>query len=224
MKNLSILTAAFLALTLTVAPKLARSQDVGSTTFVVALKPLDNSAWKGTVMVAFPYGGGHVGLIINRPTKTRMGQVFPDFPPALKVEQPIYVGGPMAQRVVLALTRAAADPGGNSLQVLPGVWLLKHTSVIDALMEKDPNALRYFMGYVWWNEGELSAEVSKGMMALAPASAERLFLPDTSGLYNELVPNGRVKPLTTDAGTGDKGARKPKPPRPSPYSAAEGAA
>lgn len=209
---------------LAVSPINARAQEVTSTTFVVALKALDNSAWKGAVLVAVPYEDAHVGLIINRPSKARMGDVFPDFQPALKVEQPIYIGGPMAPRVVFAVARVGADPGGNSLQILPGVWLVKESKTIDALMEKDPNALRYYMGYVYWSAGELAAEVKKGLMALAPASADRLFLPDTSTLYNELVPAGRSPAITTDAGAGAKGARKPKPPRPSPYGTAGGAA
>lgn len=165
-------------------------------TFVVALDKLDdNKLYARTVMFAAPLeNGGHFGLILNRPTQHTMAQAFPDHGPSAAVKDNIYLGGPAYSKIIFALARAAESPGAGSREVVPGVWLMTQSGAIDAFIERSPNEARYFIGLVRWKPGELREEIRGGAVALRPFDAARLFSPDTSSMYEELVPPGR-KPI-----------------------------
>lgn len=143
--------------------------------------------YRGTVMLARPFGEGHVGFILNRPTSETLAAVFPEHAASKAVKEPIYFGGPTAMEQILALHRGGAK-SRHSLELMPGVWVEFQEIVIDAIIEAAPNEARYYVGYVVWRPGELEAEVKSGKMTLAPARAELLFLPDTRGLHERLAP------------------------------------
>lgn len=167
----------------------AFGQETGST-FVVA-SPRLNGFYRGTVMLAAPIGQGrHIGLILNRPTKVRMGEEFPDHPPSTKVTDPIYFGGPVNTNAIGALVRASSAPHAKSFELAPGVWLVLDAEAVDLIMEADPNAARYFAGFVIWEPGELKEEVVTGKMVLRPVDPQKIFLQDTTNLHEELVPKG----------------------------------
>lgn len=145
-------------------------------------------AYRGTVILAAPHKGGHAGVVLNRPTQARMGDAFPDCPPCARVREPIYLGGPERTRVVLALTLAEAAPDSSSIPMGPGVWIVIRQQAIDALIEAAPDASRYFAGHVFWQPGELAAELEQGMFHVRPLDKSRLMQPDTSDLYEQLSP------------------------------------
>lgn len=145
-------------------------------------------AYRGTVILAAPYRGGHAGVVLNRPTRARMQDAFDHCPPCALVRDPIYLGGPEGARVVLALTLAEAQPDPSSVPMGPGVWIVIRREVIDALIEAAPNASRYFAGHVVWQPGELEAELEQGMFHVRPLDKAKLMLPDTSDLHEQLLP------------------------------------
>ena len=53
--------------------------------------------YRQTVVLAAPMpSGGHVGVILNRPTRRSLGSLFPEHEPSKKVIDPVYWGGPLA--------------------------------------------------------------------------------------------------------------------------------
>lgn len=175
----------------------AHAQALDKPIFVVALEQLDGDlVYARSVMIAVPRpAGGHFGLILNKPSRFTMAQAFPDHGPSAAVRDPIYFGGPTAPQTVFAVTRADASPGRLSRELMPGIWLMTNAAVIDAFIEQTPNAARYYTGLVLWKPGELAEEVRRGLMVLRPVDPAKLFRPDTSTLYDELVPSGRKSPL-----------------------------
>jgi putative transcriptional regulator len=166
---------------------------------VVALDRLDaNRLYARSVMVAVPWpAGGHVGFILNKPTKMTMGEVFQDHAPSQLVKDPVYLGGPTAVGVIFAMVRADPPPGARTVQVGPGVWLLIQSEQIDEQLERAPNEARYYAGYVSWKPGELAEEIRTGQMMLRPLDPARLFAPDSSTMYDELVTPNRKPPAET---------------------------
>jgi len=150
--------------------------------------------YRGSVILAAPYDGGHVGVILNRPTEVGVAQAFRDCPPCSQVHDPIYFGGPVRSQLVTALTLAAAAPDKSSIAMGPGVWLVLKSASIDALLEAAPNASRYFAGHVYWQPGELASELEQGMFHVAPLDKSKLMLPDTSGLHEQLLPRKGLTP------------------------------
>lgn len=173
---------------------LARAQELDKPVFVVALASQDGGHFARAVMVATPVSGGHVGVILNRPTELTLAKVFPEHAPSKAVKGPIYFGGPVSSNQLFAMVLGErASPKAQRL--MSGVWLIPEADAIDRLIEKTPNAARYYVGIVYWRPGELAEEIAKGWMAVLPADPGKLFLPDTSKLYDEVVPAGRGRNL-----------------------------
>ncbi len=155
--------------------------------FVVA-SPALTGAYRGTVMLARPVNGGHVGVILNRPSEYRLAQLFPDHPPSAAVTDPVYLGGPRLSQIISAMVRAEKAPHAKSLKLAPGIWLVFDAATVDLIIETTPNEARYYAGFVVWKPGELASEISQGMVLLRPFDPGKLFLPDTRHLHEELVP------------------------------------
>lgn len=187
-----LLVVAFVLALIAVGIGAVFAQPLDKPVLVVALKNLDSSpGWARTVMIATPLGDAHTGVILNRPTRLTMAEVFPDHEPSKAVKDPVFRGGPHRSDVVIAVVRAEASPGMRSFELMPGVWLAWDAAVIDEIIEKRPNDARYYAGAVYWRPGELAEEIRKGMVAVYPADPAKLFLRDTSKLYDELAPHDR---------------------------------
>jgi putative AlgH/UPF0301 family transcriptional regulator len=117
-----------------------------------------------------------------------MAHLFPEFAPAARIADTMYMGGHNFAQVLFALARAAERPSERSVAMLPGVWLVPDATAIDAIIEATPNEARYFIGCLMWAPGRLHEEIQAGMLTVLPADAAKLFLPDTSKLYDELAP------------------------------------
>jgi putative transcriptional regulator len=149
--------------------------------------PALQGMYRGTVLLAAPFpSGGHVGVILNRPSKSSMAELFPDHPPSAAVTDPVYFGGPVNQSAISALTRAESAPHPRSIELAPGVWLVINAVTIDSIIESTPNAARYYVGFVVWRPGELAEELRRGYFVLRPVDQAKLFLKDTGQLWDEL--------------------------------------
>ena len=59
--------------------------------------------YRQTVLLAAPApNGGHVGVILNRPTRRSLGSLFPEHEPSKKVLDPVYYGGPFSRGALVA--------------------------------------------------------------------------------------------------------------------------
>lgn len=195
-------TAAALALAavafgLLYVTSLARAQDLDKPVFVVALEKLEAGPYARAVMLAVPAQGGHVGVVLNKPSKVKMAEVFPDDAASQKVLGYVYFGGIEHANAVVAMVRAPAPPSAAALSLMPGVWLLHLAADVDQAIATRPNEARYYAGIVGWPPGQLAEEISKGFVAVVSADPEKLFLPDTSKLYEQLLPFGRGAGLYT---------------------------
>ena len=75
--------------------------------------------YRQTVLLAAPApNGGHVGVILNRPTKRSLGSLFPEHEPSKKVVEPVYYGGPFSRGALVALVRSDQAPGGGSVPLM----------------------------------------------------------------------------------------------------------
>jgi putative AlgH/UPF0301 family transcriptional regulator len=75
----------------------AQGQD--EAVILVAHPAFRDLEYRQTVLIAAPApNGGHVGVILNRPTRRSLGSLFPEHEPSKKVADPVYYGGPLARR------------------------------------------------------------------------------------------------------------------------------
>ncbi|HZM33329.1 MAG TPA: YqgE/AlgH family protein [Burkholderiales bacterium] len=150
-----------------------------------AFRDLD---YRQTVLIAAPVpNGGHVGVILNRPTRRSLGSLFPDHEPSKRVAEPVYYGGPFSRGALVALVKADHAPGAGTVQLMKDLYLAFRANTIDHVIETTPNEARYFVGYVGWRPGELRSEIDRGLWSVLGADVDTIFRKDTEGLWEELL-------------------------------------
>jgi len=182
-----LLRSLLLWLALGSAPAFAQSQD--EAILLIAHPAFRDMEYRQTVLIAAPApapNGGHVGVILNRPTRRSLGSLFPEHEPSKKVVDPVFYGGPFSRGALVALVRADHAPGSGSVLLMKNLYLAFRANTIDHVIETTPNEARYFVGYVGWRPGELRAEIDRGLWSVVGAELDTIFRKDTEGLWEEL--------------------------------------
>jgi putative transcriptional regulator len=173
-------------------PALARAQLQEDAMLLVAHPAFRDLEYRQTVLLAAPApNGGHVGVILNRPTKRSLGSLFPEHEPSKKVVDPVFYGGPFSRGALVALVRADHAPGAGSVLLMRNLYLAFRANTIDHVIETTPNEARYFVGYVGWRPGELKSEIDRGLWSVMNAESDTIFRKDTEGLWEELLQQSR---------------------------------
>jgi len=143
--------------------------------------------YRQTVLLAAPApNGGHVGVILNRPTRRSLSSLFPEHEPSKKVLEPVHYGGPFSRGALVALVKTTATPGNGSVMLMKNLYMAFRVNTIDQIIESTPNEARYFVGYVGWRPGELKSEIDRGLWTVTGAEVETIFRKDTEGLWEEM--------------------------------------
>lgn len=154
---------------------------------LVAHPAFRDMEYRQTVLIAAPGpSGGHVGVILNRPTRRSLGSLFPEHQPSKQVVEPVYYGGPFSRQALVALVKAESSPGAGAVLLMKNLYLAFRANVIDQVIETTPNEARYFVGYVGWRPGELNSEIERGLWSVQNAELETIFRKETDGLWEEL--------------------------------------
>ncbi|HEY1287576.1 MAG TPA: YqgE/AlgH family protein [Burkholderiales bacterium] len=173
-------------------PGMARAQQLDDAMLLVAHPAFRDLEYRQTVLLAAPApNGGHVGVILNRPTKRSLGSLFPEHEPSKKVIEPVYYGGPFSRGALVALVRTDHTPGGGSVLLMSNLYLAFRANTIDHVIETTPNDARYFVGYVGWRPGELKSEIDRGLWSVMNAEVDTIFRKDTDTLWEELLQQSR---------------------------------
>src|SRR5687767_2296307 len=166
---------------------LAGAQGQEDALILIAHPAFRDLEYRQTVLIAAPApSGGHVGVILNRPTQRSLGSLFPEHEPSKKVVDPVFYGGPFSRGALVALVRAEDAPGTGSVPLMKNLYLAFRANTIDHVIETTPNEARYFVGYVGWRPGELRSEIDRGLWSVSNADLEVIFRKDTEGLWEEL--------------------------------------
>lgn len=180
---------AFALLSVLASP--ARAQDNEAILLVAhpAFRDLD---YRQTVLLAAPSpGGGHVGVILNRPTRRSLASLFPEHEPSKKVLEPVHYGGPFSRGALVAIVRAEAAPGSGALPLMKNLYMAFPARTIDSIIESKPNDARYYVGYVGWRAGELKTEIDRGLWSVLSAEPDVIFRKDMEGLWEEMLQQTR---------------------------------
>ena len=185
MPNAARILLALALLVCAVSPAPAQENEA---MILVAHPSLRDFDYRQTVLIAAPApNGGHVGVIINKPTRASLGSLFPEHEPSKKVVEPVFYGGPFSRGALVALVRADEAPGAGSVLLMKNLYLAFRANTIDHVIETTPNEARYFVGYVGWRPGELRGEIDRGLWTVANADLELIFRKDTESLWEELL-------------------------------------
>jgi len=196
-----LLAAALCALVAPTAGAQGQSPTTDAAVFLVAAPEFRDPEYRQTVLIAAPTtNGGHVGVIINRPTRRSLASLFPEHEPSKKVIDPVYFGGPFSTTALVAVVRGDTSPGQGSLLMMSNLYLAINVNTIDRIIEERPNDARYYVGYVGWRPGELRREIDRGLWRVMNPDVNTIFRKDTESLWEELFRMSRQISASTEAG------------------------
>ena len=182
--KLRTLLFAVLAATATVA----KATDLSEPMILVAKPELVDPVFGSAVLVVTPLGNDlHAGFIVNRPTPFTLGQLFPEGEPSQKLVEPVYQGGPLSPDILFALIERKENPGGKSFQMMPGLYAALDAETVDRIIRTAPNHARLVAGLVVWQQGELAAEVKRGLWYVLEPDVHLALQQPSQGLWEELV-------------------------------------
>jgi len=154
---------------------------------LIADKELHDPHFERTVILLISYDEdeGAGGLILTRPTDTPVSRALHDFKEAQDNVDPVYEGGPVATRSVLAVLRSKADLE-DAERVLPEVYTVENNRLLRKAL-KDKMVVRVFAGYAGWGPGQLEDEVDEGAWHVERASADVIFDENPENLWHRLT-------------------------------------
>ena len=147
---------------------------------LVAAPILSDPNFRRTVVFVAEHGAeGAMGLVLNRPTETSVGDALPELAPIAGEEEPVYVGGPVSTSSVLAVAELE-DPDDASELLFGSVGFVQEPNV-------PVQRGRVFLGYAGWGAGQLESELEEEAWLVLPAEPDDLFSDDPDGLWSAVL-------------------------------------
>jgi putative transcriptional regulator len=106
---------------------------------------------------------GTVGVIINRPSHTPVGQILPDWQDVMSEPAVVFNGGPVQRDGALGLGRlVGSTSAGPGLRAVSGGLALVDLDADPAQVSVAAASLRVFAGHAGWTVGQLDDEIAEG--------------------------------------------------------------
>jgi putative transcriptional regulator len=155
---------------------------------LVATPALTDANFARTVvqLVTHSDDDGALGVVVNRPSDTPLGDVLPGW--ALLAPDPdvVFIGGPVQESAAICLARLGPGEPDDSVVVVPGApWL--GTLDLEAEMADVVQEVRVFAGYSGWSPGQLEAEVEEEAWWVLDGLPSDCFTPDPHGLWSAVL-------------------------------------
>jgi putative transcriptional regulator len=140
---------------------------------LVANPALPDPNFHRTVVIMLDHGeGGALGVVLNRPSETAVGEPLP-LCELLAAEPPVvFVGGPVEPAAAICLAEVDKADGmhWNPLIGAVGTVDLGDGSGVDDVMAQ-VHRLRVFAGYAGWGPGQVEDELAAGAWFVVDALA-----------------------------------------------------
>lgn len=145
----------------------------------------DPNFWRTVILVVEHNADGALGLVLNRPSATTVGEVVPQLSELVDPEEDVLVGGPMEPGAVIVLADFM-DPEEAALIAFEGVGVMGSSSEPADLVGGVRSA-RAFAGHAGWGPGQLDGELERGDWILESAQRIDAFAPDPAELWSEVL-------------------------------------
>ncbi len=141
----------------------------------------DPNFWRTVVLVVDHNDEGALGLVLNRPSETKVGDAVPELRDLLEPDADVLVGGPVQKSAVIVLAEFVV-PSEAALIAFGDIGVLG-----SAVGREQPasgiRAARAFAGHAGWGPGQLDDELDRGDWILEPARRGDAFSERPDGLW-----------------------------------------
>jgi putative transcriptional regulator len=153
---------------------------------LIAGPPLvDPNFWRTVVLVVEHSDDGALGLVLNRPSETTVGEAVDELSELVGEDERLFIGGPVQPSAVIVLAHFE-DPGDAALMAFDDVGVLGTTSGTEHLSVGVRQA-RAFVGHAGWGPGQLDSELERDDWILEPAKLDDAFSKDPLELWSSVL-------------------------------------
>jgi putative transcriptional regulator len=178
--------------------------------FLIASRNLlDPNFAKTVVLLVVHNEEGAMGVVINRPSEVKLGQVIDDLEGIEDRPETVWVGGPVAHWQLVLLFRSGFELEEDE-PILDDVYFSVSRNVLESLLEADME-FRVFAGYAGWSAGQLEQEIARGGWHVLPGDPEMVFDQEPFTLWKELVTRGEARWVSLPGDGRHASMRRPAP-------------
>lgn len=145
---------------------------------------VDANFFRTVVLMIEHSDEGALGLVLNRPSQTSVGEAVAELEALLDLEDPLFIGGPVQPSALIVLAEFE-DATDAALIAFDDIGVL----ATSASVQEPPQVRRSrgFVGHAGWGPGQLDAELERGDWILDPALPEDAFAEDPLALWETVL-------------------------------------
>jgi putative transcriptional regulator len=144
----------------------------------------DPNFWRTVVLIVEHSDAGALGLVLNRPSESKVSEAIPQLADLVEDED-VLVGGPVGQSAVIVLADFE-DPSEAAMIAFDNVGVVGGGASHERLGEGLRQA-RVFAGHSGWGPGQLDDELERGDWILEPAQYDDAFADDPGELWASVL-------------------------------------
>jgi putative transcriptional regulator len=146
---------------------------------------LDPHFWRTVVLMIEHTDEGALGLVLNRPSETNVGDAVPQLEELVDLDDQLYIGGPVQPSAVIVLAEFE-DPTDAALIAFDDIGVLG-TGGSPEESGAGVRSGRAFVGHAGWGPGQLDSELERGDWILEPARKQDAFSGAPRELWSDVL-------------------------------------
>src|SRR5580704_8985139 len=147
---------------------------------------LDPNFWRTVVLVVEHNDEGALGLVLNRPSETSVGEAVPQLETLLDPQDRLFIGGPVQPSAVIVLAEFE-EATDAALLAFDDVGVLGTSSSSADELTAGVRSGRAFLGHAGWGPGQLDGELERGDWILEPAKLVDAFSAEAITLWSAVL-------------------------------------
>jgi putative transcriptional regulator len=147
----------------------------------------DPNFFRTVVLVLEHNDDGALGVVLNRPSETSVGESLPDWDPLAAEPGVVFVGGPVSPGAAIGLARAGSVDHTDGWAPLFGPMGTVDLGRPPPELSVEVQSLRVFAGYAGWSAGQLDGEVEAGGWFVLDAAPDDVFTSGPESLWASVL-------------------------------------
>ena len=146
---------------------------------------LDPNFWRTVVLMIEHTDEGALGLVLNRPSETTVGEAVPQLDELVDADDQLFIGGPVQPSSVIVLAEFE-DATDAALIAFENIGVIGTGSSPDSLAAGVRTG-RAFVGHAGWGPGQVDSELERGDWILEPARRHDAFSGAPQELWSDVL-------------------------------------
>jgi putative transcriptional regulator len=145
----------------------------------------DPNFLRTVVLVGVHNEEGAMGVVLNRPSASAVGEAVPQLSDAVGRDATVYVGGPVQPGSIVCLAEFV-EPEAAALLVMGRIGFPPPDVVVEDLAQTTSRG-RVFAGYAGWGEGQLEGELESGDWIVLDGQPQDVFTDSPDALWSDVL-------------------------------------